>query len=50
MGKPERERQREREREREGPLGRHRRRWGDNIQMDLLVVGWEHRLDLSGSE
>jgi len=23
---------------------------GDNTEMDLLVVGWEHRLDLSGSE
>ena len=29
MGKPERK----------GPLGRHRRRWEDNIKMDLQEVG-----------
>jgi hypothetical protein len=23
------------------PLGRHRRRWEDNIRMDLLETGWE---------
>jgi hypothetical protein len=23
------------------PLGRHRRRWEDNIKMDLREVGWE---------
>jgi hypothetical protein len=23
------------------PLGRPRRRWGDNIKMDLQDVGWE---------
>ena len=23
------------------PLGRHRRRWGDNIKMDLQEVGFE---------
>jgi hypothetical protein len=27
-------------REREGPLGRPRRRWVDNIKMDLGEVGW----------
>ena len=27
------------------PLGRPRRRWEDNIKMDLKEVGWEHRLD-----
>jgi hypothetical protein len=30
VGKPEGER----------PLGRPRRRWGDNIKMDLQSVGW----------
>jgi hypothetical protein len=30
VGKPERKR----------PLGRQRRRWMDNIRMDLLEVGW----------
>ena len=25
------------------PLGRPRRRWGDNIKMDLQEVGWEAR-------
>jgi hypothetical protein len=30
VGKPERKR----------PLGRPRRRWVDNIKMDLLVIGW----------
>jgi hypothetical protein len=27
------------------PPGRPRRRWEDNIKMDLLEVGWGHRLD-----
>jgi hypothetical protein len=32
------------------PLGRPRRRWEDNIKMDLREVGWGgHRLDRSGS-
>jgi hypothetical protein len=39
MGKPEGRR----------PLGRPRRRWEDNIKMDLREVGWEHGLDQSGS-
>ena len=33
VGKPERER------EREGPLARPRRRWEDNIKIDLQEVG-----------
>jgi hypothetical protein len=33
-----------------GPLGRPRRRWEDNIKMDLREVGWGgRRLDKSGS-
>jgi hypothetical protein len=32
MGKPEERR----------PLGRPRRRWLDNIRMDLVEVGWGH--------
>ena len=36
-------------REERRPLGRHRRRWEDNIKMDLLEVGWGHGLDRSGS-
>ena len=32
------------------PLGRLRRRWEDNIKMDLQEVGWGHGLDWSGSE
>ena len=35
MGKPEGRR----------PLGRHRRRWEDNIKMDLLEVGWGRGAD-----
>jgi hypothetical protein len=37
--------------ERSRPLGRHRRRWVDNIKMDLRDVKWGggHRLDRSGS-
>jgi hypothetical protein len=35
VGKPEGKR----------PLGRLRRRWEDNIKMDLQEVGWGHRLD-----
>ena len=32
------------------PLERTRRRWEDNIKMDLREVGWgRHRLDRSGS-
>jgi hypothetical protein len=31
------------------PLGRPRRRWEDNIKMDLQEVGSEHGLDLYGS-
>jgi hypothetical protein len=27
--------------ERNRPLGRHRRRWDDNIRMDLREIGWE---------
>jgi hypothetical protein len=27
-------------RERQEPLGRQRRRWVDNIKMDLLEIGW----------
>jgi hypothetical protein len=36
--------------EREGrrPLGRHRRRWQDNIKMYLREVGWGHGQDRSG--
>jgi hypothetical protein len=30
------------------PLGRPRRRWEDNIKMDLREVGWGYRLDQSG--
>jgi len=31
------------------PLGRPRRRWEDNIKMDLQEVGWEHGPDRAGS-
>jgi hypothetical protein len=31
VGKPERKR----------PLGRPRRRWVDNIKLDLRVIGWD---------
>jgi hypothetical protein len=31
------------------PIGRSRRRWEDNIKMDLREVGWRHRLDRSSS-
>jgi hypothetical protein len=31
------------------PLGRSRRRWEDNIKMDLIEVGSGHGLDRSGS-
>jgi hypothetical protein len=32
------------------PLGRPRRRWVDNIRMDLVEVGWGHvdRIGLAG--
>ena len=33
-----------------GALGRPRRRWEDNIKMDLREVGWGHKPDRSGSE
>ena len=32
-------------REGKRPLGRSRRRWGDNIKMNLQEVGWGHRPD-----
>ena len=32
------------------PRGISRRRWRYNIKMDLREVGWEYRLDRSGSE
>jgi len=36
--------------ERKRPLGRPRRRWGDNIKMDLQDVGCgEYALDRAGS-
>jgi hypothetical protein len=35
VGKPDRKR----------PLGRHRRRWEDNIKMYLQEVGWGHGQD-----
>jgi hypothetical protein len=31
------------------PLGRPRRRWKDNIKMDIREVGWRHGLYRSGS-
>jgi hypothetical protein len=31
------------------PFGRPRRRWEDNIKMDLHEMGWGHRLNRSGS-
>jgi hypothetical protein len=31
------------------PLGRPRRRWEDNIKLDLKEVGWGHGLDGAGS-
>jgi hypothetical protein len=31
------------------PIGRPRRRWEDNIKMDLREIGWGHGLDQSGS-
>ena len=31
------------------PIGRPRRRWEDNIKMDLQELGWGHGLDLFGS-
>jgi hypothetical protein len=30
-------------------LGRTRRRWDDKIEMDVTEVGWDHRLDRSGT-
>ena len=32
------------------PLGKPEQRLEDNIKMDPQEVGWEHRLDLIGSE
>ena len=32
------------------PLGRSRRRWEDNIKMDLQEVEWGHELNWSGSD
>ena len=32
------------------PLGRPRRRWEDNIKVDLQEVDWGNELDWSGSE
>jgi hypothetical protein len=31
--------------ERKSKLGRPRRRWKDNIKMDLKELGWEHGID-----
>ena len=31
------------------PLGRHKRRWEDNIKMDLQEVRWGYGLDRAGS-
>jgi hypothetical protein len=39
VGKPEGKR----------PLGRSRRRWADNIKIDLLEIGWAGGLDWSSS-
>jgi hypothetical protein len=39
VGKPVKRRQ----------LGRPRRRWGDNVKMDLRGAKWERELDQSGS-
>jgi hypothetical protein len=30
-------------------LGRPKRKWEDNIEMDLREVGWGHRVDRCGS-
>ena len=32
-------------REEKRPLGRHGRRYADNIKMDLQEVEWDHKLD-----
>jgi hypothetical protein len=32
------------------PLGRPKRKWEDNIKIDLQGVRWGNRLDCSGSE
>jgi transposase len=29
------------------PLGRPRRRWVDNIKMDLREIGWDYWIDLA---
>ena len=31
-------------------LGRPRRRWEDNINMDLQEVGWGYEIERAGSE
>ena len=31
------------------PPGRHKRRWEENVKMDIQGVGWGHGLDVSGS-
>jgi hypothetical protein len=36
--------------ERKIPLERPRRRWEDGIKMDLMEIGWEGGVDLSGLE
>jgi hypothetical protein len=33
----------------DAPLGRARRRWEEDIKMDLQGVGWGHGLDRAGS-
>ena len=35
--------------EKRRPLGKPRRKWEDNIRMDFREVGWELRLDRSGT-
>jgi len=32
------------------PLGKHNRRWGDNIKMYVQEVEWRHGLNFSGSQ
>jgi hypothetical protein len=27
--------------ERKRPFGRHRRRWEDNVKIDIIEIGWE---------
>jgi hypothetical protein len=35
---------------RKEPLGRPRRRWENNIKIDLREIGWDYGLSSSGSE